>query len=351
MAPPLGNGFVGTIFQAYREHRHLVLRPDDVWLAITTALSLYVNNHAEEMRHTFVEHEGKKEIKVEAGGDVYSADWNSIMHQFAEEIENNTRSDVRSWLEPNFSTTTPTARTVGQVVLMGAMKKYFDFTVILACGLRKVTLEGTLQDWQYLRTKASQLKYLAVEELTHWAGLLDFVLAHFIQVFSGHPDRDFWGRICHYLSGGSGSSALTGWVNVFIPFEKDDGKYRLMEADPSENRWGMIDTDSVPPSTVEVPVLINDNGRVYTTLFYGGHIVSVYNPSDDTIRPSLDWAIIDVTEHLEQKKDCNSTDELCQLRERKRMMEMHMYHGGSVHGGGDLYWKYFPEPVKFKYSG
>ncbi len=155
MAPTLGNGFVGTIFQAYSEHRHLVLRPDDVWLAITTALSLYVNNHAEEMRHTFVEHERKKAITVEAGGDIYSVNWSDLMNQFAEGIERNTKGDVRSWLEPNFSTTTPTARTVGQVVLMAALKKYFDFGFVITCGLRKVTLEGTLQDWQDLRTKAT----------------------------------------------------------------------------------------------------------------------------------------------------------------------------------------------------
>jgi len=28
------NGFVDTVIQAYSEHHHLVLRPDDVWIAI-----------------------------------------------------------------------------------------------------------------------------------------------------------------------------------------------------------------------------------------------------------------------------------------------------------------------------
>ncbi len=342
----MGNGFVGTIFQAYSQHRHLVLRPDDVWLAITTALSLYVNHHAEEMRHTFVEHEGKKELTVSTvANDIHSVNWNYLIDQFAEEIEKNTKNDIRSWLEPNFSTTTPTARTVGQVVLMAAMKKYFDFTAFITCGLRKVTLEGTLQDWQYLRTKASRLKDLGVDDLTHWAGLLDVVLAHFVKAFTGHPDKDFWGHICQKIRRGCGEAFLSGWVNVFIPFGRNDGEYRLTSADPTENRWGEIRFELVPPSTVEVPLLIDDqvNDIVYSTLFYGGHIVSVYNPSDDTIRPSLDWVVIDVTESLDRNGPCNSTDELCHLRERMvAMRDEHDQH---------KYWKAFTDPVKYKYRG
>ncbi len=151
---------------------------------------------------------------------------------------------------------------------------------------------------------------------------------------------DFWGRICQKILKGCGEVFLTGWVNVFMPFRKDDGKYSLMSAEPTVNRWGEMSLDSVPPSTVEVPVLINDNGRVYSTLFYGGHIVSVYNPSDDTIRPSLDWAIIDVTKSLDHKGPCNTTEELCQLRERMfDWREDREYRKG------------FPEPARFRYPG
>ncbi len=303
------------------------------------------------MRHTFVEHEGKKEIKVVAGGNIYSADWNDLIDQFPEGIERNTKGDVRSWLEPNFSTTTPTARTVGQVVLMAAMKKYFGYMIYIACGLRKVTLEGTLQDWQYLRTKASRLKDLGVGNLTHWAGLLDVVLAHFVKASSGHPDRDFWGRICQKIKKGCGEEFLSGWVNVFIPFDKYKGEYRLMSADPTKHRWGHVKFGFIPPSTGEAPVFIDDqvNGIGFSTMFYGGHFVSVYNPSDDTIRPSLDWFVIDVTESLDHNKGpCMMFDGPCQQMSflRERMLALRDEHDQHINLA---YRKAYTGSVKYNY--
>jgi hypothetical protein len=42
-----------------------VLRPDDVWLAVTTQFSFYVGGHAEALRKQFVAHEGKVELVLE----------------------------------------------------------------------------------------------------------------------------------------------------------------------------------------------------------------------------------------------------------------------------------------------
>lgn len=57
--PNLGNGFIGALYDAYSKHYELVLRPDDVWLAIGTAFANYVDAHSEEMRKEFVNHEEK----------------------------------------------------------------------------------------------------------------------------------------------------------------------------------------------------------------------------------------------------------------------------------------------------
>lgn len=56
-----GNGLVHTLEAAYSHHHHLTLRPDDVWLAVLSQFSIYVNKNAESLRSYFVTHEGKKE--------------------------------------------------------------------------------------------------------------------------------------------------------------------------------------------------------------------------------------------------------------------------------------------------
>ena len=52
------NGLVQTVLQAYNAHHNLVIRPDDVWIAIISQLSFHINSNAEELRNKFVAHEG-----------------------------------------------------------------------------------------------------------------------------------------------------------------------------------------------------------------------------------------------------------------------------------------------------
>lgn len=92
---------------------------------------------------------------------------------------------------------------------------------------------------------------------------------------------------------------VSGWINVFIPFS--NGKFCIQDqtehSDSDEEEpfpWGYIDTGSVSPSTVEVPVKINDNGRIYQTLFYAGSILCTYDQEKNEISPSVDLAIVDL---------------------------------------------------------
>ncbi len=294
ISPGFSNGFVGALYRAYNEHRHLILRPDDVWLAITSAFGLFMGDkqNAEMLRKQFVDFEGKMELEVKSAGTLYTVNWASLIDRMSDLIEKNTRGDARTWLQSDFSTTTPVCRTVSQVVLMGVMKHYFGYKFSFRCGLPKVTLEGTLEDWQKLQEKARRFSTLGVESLSHWAGLLDFILQKMVDSYQGNVDVDFWSRLTSRESWGSGPRYIAGWVNVFMPFS-EKGEYRLQDATPTN--WGKVDQNDVPPSAVEVPVEIDDNGRKYDTIFYGGHLVCVYDPEQDTIRPSVDWAMVDIT--------------------------------------------------------
>jgi hypothetical protein len=303
VSPSLANGFVGAAFSAYNQHHHLVLKPDDVWVAITTALAGYIDKHAEEMRHLFVEHEGKKELKVVGGGNILSADYSSLISQMSDLIDQNTKGDIREWLESDFSTTTPTSRIVSKVVLMGAMKNYFSYKMELCCGLPAVTLLGNKADWQKIRSRVDRLATWKSPELTTWSAVLGHVMDHFVNAFEGKVDTNWWNRIAHRTGGGSGPRYLEGWILSFIPWN-DNGQFVLNSLDKitSSGAYGQMNTNDVPRSCVEVPVVIDDNGRVYNTTFYAGAIVSDFDKAKNTIGVALDWALIDVTDAKPQKE-------------------------------------------------
>lgn len=118
---------------------------------------------------------------------------------FADEIEKRTVSDVRNWLEPNFSTTTLDDKTIGRVVLMSAMKKFFDYTEMMCvCGIPNVTLEGTLEDWRDIRVRTEKLFEYGLEE---WGNKLLHIIDKFIESYQGNVDKEFWGSIITYNRG------------------------------------------------------------------------------------------------------------------------------------------------------
>ena len=147
--------------------------------------------------------------------------------------------------------------------------------------------------------------------------------------YEGEEVEEFWSHMVTKEGWSSGPRELFGWINVFMPFS-DRGIYRLDKVEPESSEWGRIHPNDIPPSTVEVPVIIDDNGHEYETIFHGGHIVCLFNPDDDSIRPSLDWAIIDIT---------GSTEPQTQRYGQEVPQRVQDYNPGAI-----------PQPIKFSYG-
>lgn len=135
---PFRNSFVGACVLAYNEHYVLQLSPDDVWIAIMSALSRYINANGDWLRPLFVDHEDQMQLTAVGGGTLQTANYDDLITQLVGKIDANTRSSVRSWAECAFSTTSNLRLLVSKVVLMGAMKHFFTYRMELRCGLPQV---------------------------------------------------------------------------------------------------------------------------------------------------------------------------------------------------------------------
>jgi len=272
----------------------LTLGPDEVWVAIVTSLSRYINANSEKLRHLFVSHEGKIELVASAGGNISTTNYDSLISQISDQIDKNTKGDLREWAECNFSTTTSLQKIVSKVVLMGAMQKYFDFKLELCCGLPRVTLLGTIDDWNSILSRITKMESFEDETIQQWSKVLSFVMHNFVNAFQGRVDTYFWNRIAHITGGGSGPRYLEGWILALIGFN-DAGSYILehLQSIQKSNRFGRLDTNDVPPCMVACPVTIDDNGKKYDTMLYAGAFLSSFD--GQTIAPALDWALVDIT--------------------------------------------------------
>lgn len=263
---PSRNGFLFSVTQAYNNHHHLVIRPDDVWLAITTQFSSYVKPHAEELRGSFVNFEGQKTLVIEYENSTrFTVDYADFAHRINDLLEANiVDPGLRQWITPSFTTTTQLDKTVSAIVMMGTLQKYFKYISMCSCGIPSVTLLGERADYEQILGRLDRLCQYG-EEPTEFCRLLKPVLQNFVRTFD-EPDHaevlSFWQRICDYTSG-SGMFYYSGWITAFC-FWNNEGRAQLASRWTQEvggQEYAVVDSQNIPSGFTKVPVHINDNGE------------------------------------------------------------------------------------------
>ncbi|KAJ6603218.1 hypothetical protein DFH09DRAFT_1458478 [Mycena vulgaris] len=320
---PNNNGFINTVLTAYSYHYALVIRPDDVWLAIISQFSFYVNANAELLRATF----------VVLGG--IPPDFAAISNQMVELIHCNVMDPaLREWILPNFSTTTNNDTTVGCTLMMATMKNYHsDYKMNVLCGIPRVTLEGERQDWDIILRRLEKLKEYGIETIA-WYHLLFPVISRLVKAFEdpGSPTNlEFWQKVACTESCGSGTTYWSGWITAFCVFSTE-GQWRgpklhtdrtqskAPELLPSWRFWAsyirplqelrphltldgteypVVNTNAVPAGYAEVEIILDNNGATAPCVIVAGMVGIGFSSSrtltvsptgkNDTVRPVVAW--------------------------------------------------------------
>lgn len=341
------NGFVNSTIQAYNQHRHLKIRPEDIWLSILTQLSSYINAHAEELRGSFVAHEGKKELVIEYtdGSTRFTLDWSDFAYKIGVMIQDNVVDpELREWIMPAFSTTTSHDVVVASIVMMASMQKYFSYTCMMTCGLPSVTLLGEKADYQFMLQRLEKLRSYG-EEPTLFADLLTPILKRMILSFEEPESKevvDFWNRIFSSYNMGSGSDDYNGWITAFM-FWDTDGKmlYRRKEWLDKDLppltldgvTYPTISEDDVPPGFCTVPVKIDEYGHIIEAEMLagsvgwdwdssGGAVANSEQGSMDTIQARSGWWIYEKLpeEEVEAKRKAEREKHEAELEGLRRQM-------------------------------
>jgi hypothetical protein len=277
---PAKNSFLEGAIEAWAHHQHFVVRPEAVWYSILVQMNFYMTLHADdkEVRGTFVDHEGKKEIKV--SGISLSA----IIPRFQYEIQKRVKTDwLLDWIQPKFSTSTAEDDVTANVLFMGLMQAYFTFTAHVTCGMPSVTLEGTRADWARLHAKLEKLPLFG-KEPAEYAARLRPVLSRFVRTFDEptHPDiRRFWTQIVTmqktaptHVCGAQPVNYASGWITAFQYWDAKGhplGSRGDSELTLDGVRFPVHDLSKVPDAHASVPmkVIIDGQGTYNSTLVAG----------------------------------------------------------------------------------
>jgi hypothetical protein len=271
------NGLVMAVYEAYSQHHHLSIRPEDIWLSILTQLSFHINANAEDLRSLFVSHEGKRQLVVCDVGNIQTVDIGRLAMCLTNEMDKHlVNHELHEWIMPSFSTTTDIDTVTAAIIMMGSMQKYFGYLMGLICGIPSVTILGEKADWIDIRRRLDKLPQLGAEP-EQFTRLLSPVLDYFVRTFEDADDPkvvDFWSKIADQHSNGSGPSYLSGWITAFC-FWDSEGK--MLYRDNSDDGCNLdgtsfhrVDTKDIPNAYVSVPVVVDDNGIEIKTRMVAG---------------------------------------------------------------------------------
>jgi len=277
---------------AYAQHRPLVLSPDMVWVTVVQGLAQHVRNHAEQLRHHFVGHQGKLEIKVERPdilrGSPENA-WGGVIHDFSGAIKKHLGRRYDQ-LVSDFSTTGPVERTACEVALLDTFQPYFEYRLVAGCGIPEITLEGTTEDWQRLRNK---IEALAPYDLDWWLPSLRAICDHFVRASQGDVDQEHWRDICKQEKF-YGTDILNGWLTKLVPYLKNyrTGNFTVRNPllhDPTET----VTSTQLPNGVSQVPFVCQygSNAEDSAMEFLGGFVGVTQDATTLALRPKLGWAV------------------------------------------------------------
>lgn len=283
---------IGTLI-AYQEHRPFVISPDIIWLLISQGFARHISNNAEEFRKEIVNFDNKKTLAV-VSNDIKlgnsNSNWEAVFPQFTNQISDYTGKELTNILTADFTTTTQTSKIVSEITIMETVKEYFDYkVVIIGCGIPKITIEGTVGDWEKVLEKT---KYISKYKLKWWIDELEPVLNQIIEAKKGNFKKKFWMNMVksHTKKKYGSPTTINGWIIKFFPYTKEGKKTDLKP---------ISKIDNLASELVKVPFILQDavNNQTYKMEFWAGFLGLSQNKKDYTLKPEIGWAVNNKTKY------------------------------------------------------
>ena len=287
------------LIAAYKNHYPITISPDMIWILIMQGFSRFMEKYENLVRERFVNFTGKKDLKLERlQYSPYNASkevWDGIIKEFVQKIGNNVGKEVVDNLECDFSTTSAVAKVTSQVCIMSAMKQYFTYRVLMAgCGISSITLEGSIKDWEKIKSK---LEFLSTKALKWWTKHLIPIIDNIIttkKYYSTYGQLnqeliDFWKGMIRLKRKGDlyDPHMINGWIVKFIPNlrgEKPTIYEELLETNVP---------DQIISCPMEITWLSMQGKRVdFSCSLFSGFYGMIQDEKTFNVKPVIGYAIV-----------------------------------------------------------
>jgi hypothetical protein len=192
---------------------------------------------------------------------------------------------------------------------MDCYSSYFTYGMAFVCGIPKITVTGTLSDWQRIRDRVELLETF---DLGWWTKRLRPILDEFLLTIQGRVTAEFWQAI-YKPKKAYGDNTVTGWIadlfpylndaperrrNLILEFDRDGWavpvekgvKLGLGYFEPGADRG--VSGKSFPSGLASVRVNLKlPNSSTHAVDLVAGFLAVEQDPSDLALSPVIGWSL------------------------------------------------------------
>jgi hypothetical protein len=294
------SGFLAAAHIAYDRHLPLEISPDVVWTTIMESICKHVNTDPEKYRSIMVSFEGKEKISVAVDHfslPPQSNDWTDALNLFSAEMTKKLGKDAENFL-CNFSTSTRDSFAASQILLMGAYQHFFEYECTTMCGIPKVHLRGTIDDWNSIRKRLVALKKF--NTIVHWIDNIECIINQIVESIEGKHNMTFWNNMVK-VHGASGGPYVSGWIIAFFLYENGPqlkiNKYlkkwnpKTFCFDGMNSCFACPKTRNMPAYHCSVPVTWDYIGTIIPLKFHSSLNKVSMDPKSYVVKAEPSWWI------------------------------------------------------------
>lgn len=201
-APVIHQNYLSYLCLCWKRHYGVVISPTILWNMVLNNLAYKVNKTPNAFKKYFTESDEKQEICVQQGGNLI--DVKLLIDGVASKIP----LDIMMYVFPKYSTDNEKSEIANYTAFLDMVSPYYNYSMYL-CGIPKVKVLGTPEDWEKFLSTCEKITLLIPEFGEYLITVRDRV----ILITSDSCDFSQMFRLDRC---GSGSQAeVAGWITDF----------------------------------------------------------------------------------------------------------------------------------------
>ena len=299
--------FIEAYRIAYLHHFPIIINPNIFWLIILQGFSKHmeIKDNAERNRYKFVNFEKIENIVIRTDLNLFRASddqWQIIIEKLLKETSKKIRvnKNILNIFKQKFSTSTREEEIATTVTFLSIFKKYFKYTIDGTCGISKVTIEGTIEDWELLLKKIIEIGNLDVE-IIFWTDEIKKIVQKIINTLETRkPDINFFKNMVQNTdrSKKCQPDLINGWIVKFIPYDKNNNKCNF-----NSPKFNGLTIEEIPSQIVILPFNLINVSQKYEAEIYTGFFGVKQDEKSLAIKPIIGYIIVKVEKNEEDDKE------------------------------------------------